>query len=123
MPEQSSAPASRRSAVARCITRRPTWHPRRRYGPAPLIRCQTEESADRWEEKLEKIWLKSYPPGVPAEIDINQYASLREVLEDSCAKFGSRPAYSCMEDSSGNTALRCTCGRGQAQARAGSDRT
>jgi long-chain acyl-CoA synthetase len=45
---------------------------------------------------LEKIWLKSYPPGVPAEIDVNQYASLREVLEDSCAKFGSRPAYSCM---------------------------
>jgi len=45
---------------------------------------------------LEKIWLKSYPPGVPAEIDVNQYASLREVLEASCAKFGSRPAYSCM---------------------------
>jgi long-chain acyl-CoA synthetase len=45
---------------------------------------------------LEKIWLKSYPPGVPAEIDVNQYASLREVLEESCAKFGSRPAYSCM---------------------------
>jgi len=45
---------------------------------------------------LEKLWLKSYPPGVPAEIDINQYASLREVLEESCAKFGSRPAYSCM---------------------------
>jgi long-chain acyl-CoA synthetase len=45
---------------------------------------------------LEKIWLKSYPAGVPAEIDVNQYASLREVLEESCAKFGSRPAYSCM---------------------------
>ena len=45
---------------------------------------------------MEKIWLKSYPPGVPAEIDINQYASLREVLEESCTKFGSRPAYSCM---------------------------
>jgi long-chain acyl-CoA synthetase len=45
---------------------------------------------------LEKIWLKSYPAGVPAEIDVNEYASLREVLEESCAKFGSRPAYSCM---------------------------
>jgi long-chain acyl-CoA synthetase len=40
--------------------------------------------------------LKSYPAGIPAEIDINEYASLREVLEESCAKFGSRPAYSCM---------------------------
>ena len=45
---------------------------------------------------MEKIWLKSYPAGVPAEIDINEYASMREVLEESCAKFGSRPAYSCM---------------------------
>lgn len=45
---------------------------------------------------MEKIWLKSYPAGVPAEINIDQYASVREVLEDSCAKFGSRPAYSCM---------------------------
>jgi long-chain acyl-CoA synthetase len=45
---------------------------------------------------MEKTWLKSYPAGVPAEIDVNQYASLREVLEESCAKFGSRPAYSCM---------------------------
>ena len=45
---------------------------------------------------MEKIWLKSYPPGVPAEIDVNEYASLREVLEESCSKFGSRPAYSCM---------------------------
>ncbi len=40
--------------------------------------------------------MKSYPAGIPAEIDINEYASLREVLEESCAKFGSRPAYSCM---------------------------
>jgi long-chain acyl-CoA synthetase len=45
---------------------------------------------------MEKIWLKSYPAGVPAEIDINQYASLRDVLEEACAKYGPRPAYSCM---------------------------
>ena len=45
---------------------------------------------------MEKIWLKSYPVGVPAEIDIGKYASIREVLEENCAKFGSRPAYSCM---------------------------
>ena len=45
---------------------------------------------------MEKIWLKSYPAGVPAEIDIGKYASVREVPEESCAKFGSRPAYSCM---------------------------
>ena len=45
---------------------------------------------------MEKIWLTSYPAGVPAEINIDSYASIREVLEESCGKFGARPAYSCM---------------------------
>ena len=45
---------------------------------------------------MEKIWLKSYPPGVPPEIDISTYASVRDVFEESCAKFGSRRAYTCM---------------------------
>ena len=45
---------------------------------------------------MDKVWLKSYPAGVPAEIDVNQYASVREVLEESCAKYGPRRAYSCM---------------------------
>src|SRR6478736_9012289 len=48
------------------------------------------------EERMDKVWLKSYPAGVPAEIDVNQYASVREVLEESCAKYGPRRAYSCM---------------------------
>jgi long-chain acyl-CoA synthetase len=47
-------------------------------------------------ETVERIWLKSYPSGVPAEIDINTYASVRDVFEESCAKFGSRKAYTCM---------------------------
>lgn len=45
---------------------------------------------------MDKVWLKSYPAGVPADIDVNQYASVREVLQESCAKFGPRRAYSCM---------------------------
>jgi len=45
---------------------------------------------------LDKIWLKSYPAGIPAEIDVNQYSSVREVLEKSCTEFASRRAYSCM---------------------------
>ncbi|MEO8738534.1 MAG: long-chain-fatty-acid--CoA ligase [Casimicrobiaceae bacterium] len=45
---------------------------------------------------MEKIWLKSYPPGVPAEIDVNTYASIRDVFEESCVKFASRRAFSCM---------------------------
>jgi hypothetical protein len=35
------------------------------------------------ERVVEKIWLKSYPPGVPAEIDPGAYRSLKEVFERS----------------------------------------
>ena len=45
---------------------------------------------------MERIWLKSYPKGVPADIDVKSYASVRDVFEDSCAKFGARRAFSCM---------------------------
>ena len=45
---------------------------------------------------MEKIWLKSYPEGVPAEIDPNQYHSLVHLLEESFRKFASRNAYVCM---------------------------
>jgi long-chain acyl-CoA synthetase len=45
---------------------------------------------------VEKIWLKHYPKGVPAEIDVNEYASLRDVFDESVTKFALRPAYSCM---------------------------
>src|SRR5262249_79823 len=45
---------------------------------------------------MERIWLKQYPPGVPADIDTNQYASLVELLEESFAKFADRKAFICM---------------------------
>ena len=45
---------------------------------------------------MEKIWLKSYPKGVPAEIDVGKYPSVREVFEESAAKFAERPAFTCM---------------------------
>src|SRR5881394_3930980 len=45
---------------------------------------------------MERIWLKSYPPGVPAEIDVNQYGSLVELFEKSIRAYGDRPAFTCM---------------------------
>jgi long-chain acyl-CoA synthetase len=41
-------------------------------------------------------WLAAYPPGVPQTIDADAYASLAEVLERSCARFGAAPAFECM---------------------------
>jgi long-chain acyl-CoA synthetase len=45
---------------------------------------------------VEKIWLKHYPKGVPAEIDINEHKSVRDVFEESATKFATRPAFTCM---------------------------
>ena len=45
---------------------------------------------------MEKIWLKNYPAGVPATIDVNAYESIRELFEESCAKYATRPAFTCM---------------------------
>ena len=46
---------------------------------------------------MEKIWLSSYPEGVPAHIDPAQYGSLVELLEEAFRKFAARNAYVCMD--------------------------
>ena len=42
---------------------------------------------------MERIWLKDYPPGVPADIDATQYRSLPELMEDSFRKYAQRDAF------------------------------
>ncbi len=46
---------------------------------------------------IDKFWLKSYPPSVPAEIDVNQYKSLVHLLEEAFKSFADRKAYVCMD--------------------------
>jgi long-chain acyl-CoA synthetase len=46
---------------------------------------------------MEKFWLKSYPNGVPAEIDYTQYRSLVHLMEEAFQKYASRNAYVCMD--------------------------
>ena len=46
---------------------------------------------------MDKIWLKSYPPNVPSEINPDQYASLVHMLEESFSKYADRNAYVCMD--------------------------
>jgi len=41
---------------------------------------------------VERIWLRYYPEGVPAEIDPARYASLAALLEDSLTRFADRKA-------------------------------
>ncbi|HBF49872.1 MAG TPA: long-chain fatty acid--CoA ligase, partial [Massilia sp.] len=46
---------------------------------------------------MDKIWLKSYPAGVPAEINPDQYRSLVHLLEESFQKYAQNNAYVCMD--------------------------
>ncbi|PWG61635.1 AMP-binding protein [Spiribacter halobius] len=45
---------------------------------------------------MERIWLASYSPGVPADIDPEAYPSLREIFDRSCERFAERRAFTCM---------------------------
>ena len=44
--------------------------------------------------RVDKLWLKSYPPGVPAEINPEQYRSLAHLFDEAAVRFADRPAYS-----------------------------
>ncbi len=46
---------------------------------------------------MQKIWLKSYPPGVPSEINPDQYRSLVHLLEEAFHQYAERNAYVCMD--------------------------
>ena len=45
---------------------------------------------------MNKPWIKHYPAGVPAEIDVNQYETVSQVLEESMKQYASRTAFVCM---------------------------
>ena len=45
---------------------------------------------------MEKIWLKSYPPGVPEEVPEPPLRSIREMIENSFTNYPDRPAYTNM---------------------------
>jgi long-chain acyl-CoA synthetase len=43
---------------------------------------------------VNRVWLKQYPPGVPTDIDPDEYPSLREMFAEACAAYQNRPAFS-----------------------------
>ena len=45
---------------------------------------------------MDRNWLKQYPPQVPADIDPDRYASLRDIFEEACAAHGHAPAFTNM---------------------------
>jgi long-chain acyl-CoA synthetase len=64
------------------------------------FRAKNEESTLNAPQTLsahaDRPWLKSYPSGIPAEIDPMRYTSIKEVFNQSCEKYRDCPAFSCM---------------------------
>ncbi|HSQ70033.1 MAG TPA: long-chain-fatty-acid--CoA ligase [Steroidobacteraceae bacterium] len=46
---------------------------------------------------MEKLWLKNYPAGVPAEVDVSQYTSLVDLMEEAFKTYATRRAYAFMD--------------------------
>ena len=46
---------------------------------------------------MDRIWLRNYPPGVPADIDPSLYPSLVALFEESFATYRDKDAYACMD--------------------------
>ncbi len=42
---------------------------------------------------MDRVWLNQYPPGVPTDIDPDEYPSLKEMFEEACAAYGNLPAF------------------------------
>ncbi|MES2879319.1 MAG: AMP-binding protein [Pseudomonadota bacterium] len=45
---------------------------------------------------MEKLWLNHYPAGIPAEVNLDEFASLKDLLRHSCDRFDDLPAFSNM---------------------------
>lgn len=41
-------------------------------------------------------WLKNYPKGVPAEIDLSKHSSIVTIIDEACSRFASRAAFTNM---------------------------
>lgn len=46
---------------------------------------------------MDRFWTKNYPEGVPADVDVTQYESLVDLLEESFLKYAEKDAYVLMD--------------------------
>jgi long-chain acyl-CoA synthetase len=45
---------------------------------------------------MQRPWLASYPPGVAADVDVNQFKSIRDIFAQSCSRFAGARAFTNM---------------------------
>ena len=46
---------------------------------------------------MDRFWLKSYPPGIAADIDLREFSSLKALIETSCSRYADRNAFLLMD--------------------------
>jgi long-chain acyl-CoA synthetase len=61
--------------------------------PDHRIRRGWIDGTDRRTNDVDRIWLQSYPPGIPAEIDPDLFASVPDMVEKTAARYAGRPAF------------------------------
>jgi long-chain acyl-CoA synthetase len=42
---------------------------------------------------VDRFWLKQYPPGIPTDINVDEFTSLKQLIERSCVEFAPRTAF------------------------------
>src|SRR5712672_3218 len=42
---------------------------------------------------MDRVWLKSYPEGVPAEVDLGRLRTLAQLIDEGCARYADSVAY------------------------------
>ena len=67
-----------------------------RRGGTTLIGIGEGKSQRYAEDDMNRLWLAQYPAGIPADVDVTAFASLKDLLADSFARFAQRPAYESM---------------------------
>ena len=45
---------------------------------------------------VDRVWLKSYPAGVPSDIDPDRFGSINDVFDQACRKYSNLPGFTCM---------------------------
>jgi len=53
--------------------------------------------SEEGERDMDRFWLKNYPPGVPADVDVTQYSSLVELMGEAFGRYANRSAYAFMD--------------------------
>src|SRR5690606_34714628 len=80
---------SKPKAAPEAASAAPARKPTRRKAPAAGSTAKAAPSTS----EPERIWLKSYPEGIPAEIEPFTHNSLAEMMLDCCRSYGNRTAF------------------------------